>query len=126
MLIGLHHIGVHTADIGKSIDFYKTLGLTLDKSYSMPGGTELAFMSVGSLIIELVKPSDISTVAARGAGIVDHIAIAVKGIDDVVADLKGKGIAIDPAKVSVSGALSAKNIFFEGPSGERIELFEDL
>lgn len=126
MLLGLHHIGVHTADIEKSIEFYKTLGLTLDRAVSIPGGTELAFLSVGSLVIELVQPADKSTVAKRGAGIVDHVAIAVKDIEGTIAELAAKGIPIDASKISPSTTLNAKNIFFDGPSGERIELFEDL
>ena len=126
MLTGLHHIGVFTENIATSIDFYKTLGLALDKTASIPNGTEIAFMSVGSLVLELVQPADTASVKERKAGLVDHIAITVKDIDATITELKAKGIAIAADKAADVTFLNSKNIFFEGPSGERLELFEEL
>ncbi len=128
MMDGLHHIGVMTADLERSMEFYKTIGLTATMTKDLPNGTRLAFMRAGSAVIELVKPADASSLAQRGAGIVDHIAFEVKDIDAVISRLREKNIAF-AAEKSGDVALFArgsKNIFFDGPNGEKLELFEEL
>ena len=111
-ITGLSHIGIRVADIDKSIDFYKRLGFTLDKEVSIH--IRLAFMSAGTCLIELVESKE----EARAAGVIDHIAIAVDGIEDVVAAVKAKGIEIDESKIASVDILGGvKNVFFAGPDG---------
>lgn len=127
MLTGLHHIGVHTADIEKSIAFYEKLGFETYYRKEM-GPTTIVFTRVGSCVVELIQPGDKDSVAQRGAGLVDHIAIAVTDIDATVKDLQAKGIAFDADAPSHSDGMFANgmaNIFLTGPSGERLELFEE-
>lgn len=126
-LTGLAHIGIFTADIDKSVEFYKSLGFTVDAD-SCPG-PKLVFMSLGTCLIELICPPDASALAKRNAdGWIGHICIEAKHIDDVVADFKAKGIIPAEAQVSYNEKIlgGVKNIFFDGPSGESIELFDYL
>ncbi len=128
MFTGLHHIGVMTADIDRSMAYYQNLGLTLREAFDMPGGTRIAFLRAGSAVIELVMPADAESVKLRQNGRVDHIALEVKDIDAVIDALKAKGIAFDADKAGTAPifANGSKNIFLTGPDGERLELFEEL
>ena len=118
-IIGLAHIGIFVKDIDKSIDFYKRLGFTLDKE-EQPS-IRLAFMSAGSCLIELVEKNNIP---ARTAGVVDHIAVQVDDIEAAIAGARAQGIQID-AEINTMNILGGiKNVFFEGPDGERLEFFE--
>lgn len=130
MMKGLAHIGVHTADMGKSIQFYtEVLGFELihQKDLTGPNGTtRLGFLNAGGLVIELIQPADVSGVKERKAGIVDHIAIEVDDIDHVIDTLKGKGVVFNTEEKGVNKQLfnGISNIFFKGPSGESLELFQ--
>jgi len=117
---GLAHIGIFVKDIDTSIDFYKRLGFTLDKTESIH--IRLAFLSAGTCLIELVEQKDIG---ARTAGQVDHFAVEVDNLDAAITRAKENGIAIDASTVSFVDILGGvKNVFFEGPDGERLEFFE--
>ena len=119
-ITGLAHIGIFVKDIDKSIDFYKRLGFTLDKEAETT--IRLAFLSAGSCLLELVEKNDIP---ARSAGVVDHIAVVVDDINAAIANAKANGIDIDASAVNSLPILGGiKNVFFEGPDGERLEFFE--
>ena len=118
-ITGLAHIGVFVQDMDKSIDFYKRLGFTLDKEENV--GIRLAFLSAGTCLIELVEKNDIPM---RDAGVVDHVAVIVDDIEAAIANAKANGINIDGEVSSVPILGGVKNVFFEGPDGERLEFFE--
>ena len=117
-ITGLAHIGVFVKDIDKSIDFYKRLGFTLDKEEKT--SIRLAFLSAGTCLIELVEKSD-----SRSAGVIDHLAMVVDNIDAAIENAKAHGIAIDVTAINNVPILGGvRNVFFEGPDGERLEFFE--
>jgi len=117
---GLAHIGIFTKDIDKSIEFYKCLGFTVDNEENV--GIRLAFLSAGNCLIELVEQVDSPP---RTAGIVDHVAMVVNNIDAAIESAKANGIEIDASTVASMPILGGiKNVFFEGPDGERLEFFE--
>ena len=119
-ITGLAHIGVFVKDIDKSVDYYKRLGFTLDKE-EVPS-IRIAFLSAGSCLIELVEQKDMPR---RPAGVVDHVAMVVDDIEAAIANAKAQGIDIDASQVNSVPILGGiKNVFFEGPDGERLEFFE--
>ena len=118
---GLAHIGIFVKDMEASKDYYVKLGFSLDKEAKLDD-LELAFLSAGTCLIELVKLKDY---VERPAGVIDHIAVEVDDIDAAVANATAKGINIDASAVTFVQLLGGiKNVFFEGPDGERIEYFE--
>ena len=126
-LTGLAHIGIFTADLEKSVAFYESLGFHKD-AQCKPGPT-LAFLSLGTCLLELICPEDKSSLAARNPdGWIGHVCIECRHIDEVVASYKERGIIPKEAQVSYSAEIlgGIKNIFFDGPSGESIELFDYL
>jgi len=119
-ITGLAHIGIFVKDIDKSIDFYKRLGFSLDKEEKP--SIRLAFLSAGNCLIELVEKTDIP---ARPAGVVDHIAVVVDNIEAAIENAKAQGIDIDASGINAMPIWGGiKNVFFEGPDGERLEFFE--
>ncbi|MCL2703373.1 MAG: VOC family protein [Defluviitaleaceae bacterium] len=116
---GLAHIGIFVKDMEASVDFYKRLGFSLDKRESIH--VELAFLSAGTCLIELIEVKD----AVRAAGVIDHLAVEVDDIEAAIANAKANGIGIDSSKINSVPILGGvKNVFFEGPDGERLEFFE--
>jgi lactoylglutathione lyase len=117
---GLAHIGILVKNFDASIDFYKRLGFMLDKVEEIH--IRLAFLSAGTCLIELVEQKNME---ARPAGVVDHFAVEVDDIEAAIARAKKNGIEIDASAVkSVDIMGGIKNVFFEGPDGERIEFFQ--
>jgi len=117
---GLAHIGIFVKDIEKSIDYYKRLGFTLDKEEQV--SIRLAFLSAGNCLIELVEQKDLPP---RTAGVVDHVAMVVDNIEAAIANAKAQGIEIDESQINSVPILGGvKNVFFQGPDGERLEFFE--
>ena len=130
-LIGLAHIGIFTEDIEKSKDFYiNILGFNLDFETTIDKGEgaylKVAFVKIGSLIIELLQPSESARIKTGNDGAADHIAIEVKNIDQCITEFKQKGIVFESEKPVYIEKLynSVKVVFFRGPSKERLELFE--
>ena len=127
---GLAHIGVFTTDMEESIRFYtEVLGFELihQKDLVNPNGTtKLGFVNAGGLVMEFVQPADVTGLKDKKAGIVDHIAIEVKEIDDVILRLKDNGVTFETQEKSELADLfnGVSNIFFSGPNGERLELFQ--
>ncbi len=119
---GLHHIGIMTDDPKKCAQFYiDNLGFRPYYTMAM-GPMTIEFVELGGMVIEFVGSG-----ARDVHGIVDHIAIEVQNIEALVAELKAKGIAMESEKIGAMPSFfpnGSKNIFFRGPAGERIELFD--
>jgi len=124
-LNGLGHIGIFISDIDTSVSFYQKLGFEVAAQYQRPNGVVLTFMKAGSCILELIRPID-PTLLGRSAGVVDHVCMAVTNIEAYTEALKAQGIIDADAVVgSMPDVMDgSKNIFFRGPDGERLELFE--
>jgi extradiol dioxygenase family protein len=59
--------------------------------------------------------------------VIDHLALGVKDISSLVQRLEDRGVTYEtkePSNIPIKKG--AKNIFFMGPSGERLEFFEYL
>ena len=122
-ITGLAHIGVKVKDIDASIRFYTEL-LGFELTHKQTNGTSiLAFLSAGTCLLELIQSA---VYEPRTPGQVDHIAVEVKGIEALVADLRAKGVHFLSDDIALCPGLldGVKNIFFTGPDGERLEFFE--
>jgi lactoylglutathione lyase len=127
---GLHHIGIYTRSVDESLTFYtevlefrmKWRGIVDHPT----GKLDVAIISTGDCVIELVRPADLSVMTSK-AGPVQHVALKVSHIDEQVEKLKRRGIELHPAEIESLPTLlnGVKHIFLYGPSGERIELTEE-
>ena len=125
LIRGLSHIGIQTTDLQKATDFYiEHLGFHLIYKKTLENGVKCWFVENGGLVLEFV---DRGIPCACPDGPIYHVALEVCGIENLVDELRQKGII--PAEIPLGANRNffpsgIKNIFFEGPCGERIELFE--
>lgn len=124
-ICGLAHIGIKTADMDKSIEFYTgLLNFTCTQRLFM-GTTELAILNVGDCVVELVAPADSGAINQLLPGQIDHLAMLVTDLDAEAARLEQAGVKFfAPAGDAPLYANGVRCIFFPGPSGERLELFQ--
>lgn len=123
-LTGLAHIGVRVSNMQRSLEFYvNDLGMELTDKYERPGGTVLAFLQAGTCVLELIYSPKVD-VKALTAGQVDHVCFECDDIEEYIARLEGKVEVISEIGHMPDVQGGAKNIFFKGPDGERIELFQ--
>ncbi len=120
---GVQHIGLPTADVQGTIDFYLGLGFKLATRHDI-NGRDFAFVQLGSLMLEII-PND-SPALQNGA--VDHFCIDVKRIDELFAKLKEAGYTMLDEHVNDIAFWQdgARYFFIEGPNKERIEFCEVL
>ena len=121
-LKGLAHIGVRTQDMQKSLDFYEKLGFTVDEQTAL-GETKLAFIHVGTCILELIQAKNASL--GDPDGVVAHIAIECVNLPEYLKSLQDMGL-VGEVNVSTNPNFldGVRNCFFRGPSNENIELFD--
>lgn len=117
------HVGVMVKDLDVSISFYQDIiGLdVMDKSHPTPA-IKVALLGCkkrGGVIIELMQGSKDGLPAE---GKVNHIAFKVTEIEKEVERLKANNVHFKQNDIyHLSGS---KFIFFEGPDGELLELFQ--
>ena len=127
---GLHHIGIYTKSVDESLAFYTEV-LEFQKEWRgivdhPTGKLDVAIISRGGCVIELVRPADLSVITQK-LGPLQHVALKVSHIEAHVEKLERSGIELHPAKIEFLPTLfnGVKHIFLYGPSGERIELAEE-
>lgn len=119
---GLAHIGIFTDNPQKCADFYVE-NLGFHHYHKKEGNMGICFVENGGCIIEFVGAAPEHPVD----GLVNHICLEVQGIEALVDELRAKGIQMETDGVGYLPDLfpnGVKNIFFRGPAGERIELFD--
>ncbi|MDR1016735.1 MAG: VOC family protein [Coriobacteriales bacterium] len=148
MDISAQHYGIYCDDIEASVKFYtEVLGFdVLFRANADEAGIPLAMAWIkhpGGIVIELLGLEGYKSSEAANQDR-NHIALRVKDMDAVVADLKAHGIAMETepfdtalefdqplgANADVYAACNDKGVtlkvgFFRGPSGERFELMQD-
>lgn len=124
MIHKLEHIGVMVNDMEVSIDFYSgVLGLRLIRRERVSDKVELAFLSLpGDERIQIELISGVGG-SLPDQGKVNHIAFTVGDIEAEIARLKAAGVRMtdDQPRTILDGIRIA---FFNGPDGERLELFQ--
>ncbi len=147
--IETHHQGIYCKDIDESIRWYCDVFnfRHLFSTETMEGDKPLKMAWIkndGGIIIELLETADKSCVEAN-AHALNHLAIRVENMDEFVALLNEKGVAIeagpfdalcpfdrplgaqdnDVFQVYGNGGAHLKIMFFRGPGNERIEAVQD-
>ena len=122
MFKGLAHIGIRTDDPRKCAEFYIN-NLDFRLLHVVPrDGFEIIFVENAGVVLEFIGRK-----GPDSAGIVDHITFEVNGIEKTVERLKAAGVKMDsdtPRQMEGFFPFPCKNIFFTGPAGERVELFD--
>ncbi|CAN5497935.1 VOC family protein [soil metagenome] len=109
----VHHVSINVENAEESIAFYtEVLGGTVrdDRPDFGFGG---AWINLGSTQVHLIEGS---VPPALG----QHFALLFENVDDVVDELRGRGLAVNDAKVVGPN----RQTFIEDPSGNTIELHQ--
>jgi len=131
MIKGLDHIGVAVNNLDEALAVYeKVLGLKPEKvKVFETQKVKIAFINVGETKIELLEPLTTESPIAkflekRGEGI-QHIALRVFSIENILKELKNKGVALIDEKPRI-GAEGGKIAFIHPQSlkGVLMELCE--
>ncbi|QLG50991.1 VOC family protein [Natrinema halophilum] len=132
MVERIDHIGVLVEDIESSRRIYERLGIELVKTERVTEfDVEIAFMSTGAELIELVEPLSADNefagllAAHDQPGFLHHIAFRVEDIETVLRDLKRADVELRDSTPR-TGAGGAKVAFLEQQAGNgvNIELVE--
>src|SRR4030042_4040686 len=99
---GLHHIGIYARSVDESLTFYtevlefrmKWRGIVDHPT----GKLDVAIISTGDCVIELVRPADLSVITPK-AGPIQHVALRVSHLEEHVEKLERRGIELHPEKI---------------------------
>lgn len=123
------HIGIMTKDLEESIAFYEKIGGKKSNYGELPDGDgvkKIALVEFAGYVLELIQPADQKETVD---GTVDHFAVYVEDLDAAIEALKAVGVSsfLTGEKTTLKSLFGGlENIFFTGPSGERIELMKML
>lgn len=126
-VVGLHHAGVYVESLERSIAFYsEVFGLELAERFTFDA-EKIAFLTAGAGRLELIEAIEsAASEPRRRTGVVDHVALEVRELDQLLAQVRERGVTLlDSSPIAVA-AIGARIAFCAGPDGERIELFEIL
>ena len=131
MIKKINHVAIIVPDLDSSLTFWRdALGLKVEYVEEVKSQESIvAFLPTGESEIELVKPTTETSGAAkflakRGAGM-HHIALEVDNLDEMLVDLKAKGIRlINETPIIAAGGYRAAFIHPESASGVLVELYQ--
>jgi methylmalonyl-CoA/ethylmalonyl-CoA epimerase len=127
---GFAHVGVIVSDLAPVAELFgERLGLEVRGPEPEPElGLEVLWVTAGDTTLEFVAPtredSRAAAVLARGEGGVHHVALSVDGLDEMLGELAGAGVAVRD-RTPRSGAHGTRVAFLDpaGP-GALVELVE--
>ena len=122
---GIQHIGIPTANMNATVEFYKKLGFELiQEEYLEEAKCKVCFLKLKNLVIETYDAAD----AAMKYGAVDHIALDVNNIGAAWDFARKEGFKVlSDDIVSLpfwSNGIKCFNI--EGPNKEKVEFCQIL
>ena len=129
---GLAHVGVIVPDLGPVATLFgERLGLEVRGPDEEPElGLAILWVQAGDTTLEFVAPtrpdSRAAAALARGEGGVHHVALAVDGLDALLAELAGAGVPIRDREPR-QGAHGTRVSFLDpaAAAGALVELVED-
>ena len=97
-VLKIDHLGIAVKSLAEAVKAYEALGLDVEETHVV--ATEkvrAAFLPVGESRLELLEPTDPSSVIARflekRAGL-HHVCVLVEDIDAALRELKARGVAL--------------------------------
>ena len=112
---GIQHLGIPTADLNKTIEFYQGLGFEV--TWQNPG--EVAFLQNGTLVIETYAVD----APAMKNGAIDHVALTGKDIEAAWKDAQACGYETEDTAINFLPFFEKGVKFFTiiGPNREKVE-----
>lgn len=126
----VNHVAIAVNDIDGALIFWRDgLGLTVAAIENVPSQkSTVAFIPVGETEVELVQPTTDDTgvakfLAERGGGM-HHLCFEVDDIDEMLVELKGKGIRLINETPLVLPGRKMAFVHPKSTGGVLVELYE--
>jgi lactoylglutathione lyase len=127
MILKIEHTAIIVKDLEKSINFYSEMFGYKLRTKGNNGKRYMAFIFLENqpgIEIELIQ--DIEPVVDYSrTGIVNHLAFTVENIEEAVYFYQQKGIEFKSQQPNPT-LDGGKNIFFDGPDGELLQLVQPV
>lgn len=122
---GLQHVGIPTNDMDATVAFYHQLGfVTVFETINEPVNEKVVFLKLGTLCIEAYE----NHAAKLKSGAIDHIAIDVKDIEEILTYINNSGLNTtqDTVHFLPFWENGVKYFTIEGPNKEKVEFSQFL
>jgi len=129
-ILRIDHLGIAVKDISEAVRTYEALGFAVEASHDVPTEkVRTAFLPVGESHLELLEPTDPSSVIARflekRSGL-HHVCVLVEDIDAALAELKARGVPVlDETPRMGAGGCRVAFVHPRGAAGVLLELKEE-
>jgi methylmalonyl-CoA/ethylmalonyl-CoA epimerase len=126
----IDHLGIAVKDLAKAVQAYEALGFTVEARHDVPTErVRTAFLPVGESHLELLEPTDPSSVIARflekRSGL-HHVCVLVEDIEAALAELKARGVPVlDETPRIGAGGCRVAFVHPRGAAGVLLELKEE-
>jgi methylmalonyl-CoA/ethylmalonyl-CoA epimerase len=126
----IDHLGIAVKDLTEAVKAYETLGFAVEARHDVPTEkVRTAFLPVGESHLELLEPTDPSSVIARflekRSGL-HHVCVLVEDIDAALAELKARGVPVlDETPRVGAGGCRVAFVHPRGAAGVLLELKEE-
>ena len=128
MIKSIGHIAINATDIEKSLDFYERV-LGLPEAFRLnndDGSLWLVYVKSGpDDFLEIFAGAKKGPARAKDQDGVKHFSLWVDDLDRTLADLRARGLAVDPSGVR-KGRSGCRQYFVSDPDGVQIELMQLL
>jgi methylmalonyl-CoA/ethylmalonyl-CoA epimerase len=125
----IDHLGIAVPSLAEAVGSWEALGFRVDETHDVPSEkVRAAFLPVGESRLELLEPTDPSSVIARflekRTGL-HHVCFLVDDLDQALAEMKARGVPVLD-EVPRAGAAGCRVAFVhpKGASGVLVELKE--
>ena len=129
-ILKIDHLGIAVKDLAEAVKSYEALGFAVDASHDVPTErVRTAFLPAGESHLELLEPTDPSSVIARflekRSGL-HHVCVLVEDIDAALAELKARGVPmLDETPRIGAGGCRVAFVHPKGAAGVLLELKEE-
>ena len=125
----IDHLGIAVPSLDQAISAYEALGFRVEETHDVPTEkVRAAFLPVGESHLELLQPTDPSSVVARflekRSGL-HHVCVLVDDLEQALAEMKARGVpVIDETPRTGAGGCRVAFVHPKGAAGVLLELKE--
>ena len=129
MALKVDHLGIAVPSLAAAVKAYEALGFRVESTHDVPTErVRVAFLPVGESRLELLEPTDPTSVIARflekRSGL-HHVCVLVDDIDATLAEMKARGVRlIDEAPRVGAGGCRVAFVHPQAAEGVLLELKE--
>ena len=128
-VLKIDHLGIAVPSLDEAVRAYEALGFAVESTHLVPTEkVRAAFLPVGESRLELLEPTDPSSVIARflekRKGL-HHVCVLVEDIEEALAELKARGVeTLDESPRVGAGGCRVAFIHPKAAGGVLLELKE--